>query len=469
MTWRKLIDTDMNIDSELFERYMNSAITSTVQTEFYNDADEQLKKLLELHKEMAEKQREVYALSLLLPINDISKQLAIYTLTQKNTASKEQNQFENRVILTSLNRMQTNRAYKVFSILKQNKVNNTRTRFLAKSFLKSRRNIDFEAVKYRAWMKILIKHNHIKPFNNEVFNFLFDKSTVFESTHEIFNDYIKAKSDVNHVYKLPLSVALGFKEKYKIDDEQFYEKMKGQMTKHEKLRVQNTASKSGVKIETDLSTYEPVRLLKSLRALDKMPADARNQFYKSCDKVIRNIPFRFKNVKVVIDNSQSMYGSRVKQFHPISVAEACAAIFLKISDNCEVKAIPNKMKFLTDVKNESKLYEGVLEALESKPELLVIISDGYENTPAGMTNEVIQAYKSKIDKENKTFIVHINPVFAAESKDVRKLSELIYTVGIRDMKQLYLILLLMLLKMKNTKQIQKEIEKLKRQLIEINN
>ena len=103
-----------------------------------------------------------------------------------------------------------------------------------------------------------------------------------------------------------------------------------------------------------------------------------------------------------------------------------------------------------------------MAALEKNPELLVIISDGYENKPAGLVNQIINAYLTKL--HGKTGIIHLNPVFAPESGDIRKLNDKIVSMGIRDVSQILLILLIALAKLKRTKEIQKILQKLKKKV-----
>jgi hypothetical protein len=45
---------------------------------------------------------------------------------------------------------------------------------------------------------------------------------------------------------------------------------------------------------------------------------------------------------------------------------------------------------------------------------------------------VLYGYKNKVDKKNKVTVIHFNPIFAAESKDVRSMSNLASAVGVRE-------------------------------------
>lgn len=466
MTWKELIESEKKFDPEELSSFLNSTITSTLQTEYYSKPDEQGKIIFNAHKLMMDSNREIYALSLLLPINDIHKQLIIFNLLKSGKEiPKEQKFWENRIISLTLKYMPTNRAYKLFTILQKNKVNNIRTRWLAKEFLLNRDNLIYETVKYRKWLKNLIIHNHLKPEGStkEIFSFLFDKKPEVEE--ELLKVALKAKKDKEAVFKLPYSIAIGYKNLHKIPDEEFYEKIKGQMTKAEKLRLQETAKEAGTEVEVSLASYEPIKLLKYFRlATDK--ADLK-VFEKACQRLAERIPFAFGKVAIIIDNSPSMYGSFEKKFHPISVAEAITNVMAFLSKKAKIYLTSNGKEssikpFLTKLEGSSDLATALLNALKDEPEILIIISDGYENSPAGLAHQILQAYLLKI--LGKTMILHINPVYAPESKDIKTLHDKILTMGIRDTNQLMLILLIALAHFKKTKEIQKILEELRKKI-----
>lgn len=467
MSWKNLVEQNEKIDLEKLNSFLNMAVTSTIQDEYYSDADEQSEAVFKAHKDMLENQREVYSLSVLLPINDVHKQYMVFNLLKNSKdLSGDQKRYENNIILTALKHMPTNRAYKIFTVLRRNKVNNARTRWVAQKFLESRSNLVFESVKYKKWIKDIIVHNHLKPSNDTgvAFDFLFNKIKANKKYPELITNYLNAKKDVEAVYKLPYSVAVGFKNLHKIKDDEFYEKIKAKMTHSEKLRAQNVSGKADVKIGTDLSSYSPVRLLKYLRASETAvpKAKAFNSFETGCKKIANGIPLSFKSIQIVVDRSASMYGSAKKKSHPVSVAEACAGVLMHLtSDGSHIKD-ELKKHFLENPMGSTDLSAPILAALKKEPELLVIISDGYENQPAGLANQVINAYLSKIGKAG---IIHLNPVFAPESNDVRKLNDKIITMGIRDVNQLLLILLIALTEMKKASEVMKILAKLKKKVV----
>ena len=65
-------------------------------------------------------------------------------------------------------------------------------------------------------------------------------------------------------------------------------------------------------------------------------------------------------------------------------------------------------------KVKTGLAEPILDALQWKPDLLVIISDGYENDPPDAAAQVVRVYQEKIAKQNMPEIIHMNPVFDSD-------------------------------------------------------
>jgi hypothetical protein len=68
----------------------------------------------------------------------------------------------------------------------------------------------------------------------------------------------------------------------------------------------------------------------------------------------------------------------------------------------------------------TSLAEGLVDLLVQNVDAVFVLSDGYENRPAGRFAEVVTAVRGM---GIETPIFHLNPVFAAESKGVRSLAE----------------------------------------------
>lgn len=66
----------------------------------------------------------------------------------------------------------------------------------------------------------------------------------------------------------------------------------------------------------------------------------------------------------------------------------------------------------------------------------MIVSDGWDNAPAGLAGEVLRVWRSRLDPERRTAVVHVNPVYDAAGFDVRRLAAGVPTAGIRDAEDL---------------------------------
>ncbi|NEE09788.1 hypothetical protein G3M58_25485, partial [Streptomyces sp. SID7499] len=135
-------------------------------------------------------------------------------------------------------------------------------------------------------------------------------------------------------------------------------------------------------------------------------------------------------VHTVLDDSFSSSGSGQKRRRPLAVALACHYLL-------EALAAPGAYRGLwTSGAGDALLVRPwgptplgmrVLDALEpgpggAAPDRLVIVSDGWDNAPAGLAGEVLRVWRHRLDPERRTAVVHVNPVYDAEGFDVRRLA-----------------------------------------------
>jgi hypothetical protein len=78
------------------------------------------------------------------------------------------------------------------------------------------------------------------------------------------------------------------------------------------------------------------------------------------------------------------------------------------------------------------LGERIVDALELRPDRLVVVSDGWDNDPPGLAGEVLRVWHTHLDPDRATSVVHLNPVYDAGTFDVRRLGPGVATVGLRD-------------------------------------
>jgi hypothetical protein len=86
----------------------------------------------------------------------------------------------------------------------------------------------------------------------------------------------------------------------------------------------------------------------------------------------------------------------------------------------------------------------LLIVLEAEPDAVFVISDGYENAPAGRFEEVLHLVRNqaKID----TPVYHLNPVAASESKlGVKQLSKDVSVMAVSNPESIGLTLFISML------------------------
>lgn len=91
-------------------------------------------------------------------------------------------------------------------------------------------------------------------------------------------------------------------------------------------------------------------------------------------------------------------------------------------------------------RGQTDLATPLLAALSQQPDLIAIVSDGWENDPPCGAAEILRIYRTKLDPQRRVSIVHCNPVFNSDDFTLKTLSPLIPTVGLRDAEDLPTVL-----------------------------
>lgn len=95
------------------------------------------------------------------------------------------------------------------------------------------------------------------------------------------------------------------------------------------------------------------------------------------------------------------------------------------------------MKELLDLQplGHTSLGEPLLQALEGRPEVVILVSDGRENAPRGATGAIARAVCGRLPELEPLF-VHLNPVFNPHDFMPMSLGESWSTVGVRRVEDL---------------------------------
>ncbi|MDZ7957588.1 MAG: hypothetical protein RMY34_06725 [Aulosira sp. DedQUE10] len=423
--------------------FINACLACTGQREFYDDAYGQRVSIDFLHDYILGNYRLLYARSLAAGINHFNQaQIILKLLATGKDTLREHKEEEGALIAHALNALPPQRAWGVLQQLRQQRINNRRSRAIARDYLQHRRDLSFHAVKYRPKVRAIAAHAHLK-LQGELGTFLFRnwKQKVYET--ELFEKFRQAHFSEKAIYDLPFTVAEGLAAKHKVKRDVFLTRIQQQMTVGEKLRFQGAAERTEkVEIDLDLGRLPLTKLALYILSL---PLETRQQqwaiFHQALERsarlVLKKAPLKLRKVAAVLDCSYSSSGSSEKRRRPLGVAVATHYLLQAASQ--EYRAfwtVPVEDALQVRPRGQTDLATPLLAALGSGANLVVIVSDGCENYPPKGAAEVLRVFRSKLDPWRRTSIIHCNPVFNSEDFSLRNLSASIPTVGLRDAEDL---------------------------------
>jgi len=225
---------------------------------------------------------------------------------------------------------------------------------------------------------------------------------------------------------LPRLTVMGYRNSYKVPVDLDVVFKKAKTSGRQALQMEAAAKRQGVKLDVNYKKQDVYDLWKALY-FKLQAGDLENS-----DQIIDAIGHQSErkekidigDVTVVIDASKSMQGSSKRPLHPFLTSLSILSILdniksviyvggknVKIDDNVSA-VIPN---------GGSDLWRGLVDAVLTGAKKILVISDGYENAPKGMFDHVYSHFK---DTGHDFELLHINPVFAADSKtgSVRRLA-----------------------------------------------
>jgi len=62
--------------------------------------------------------------------------------------------------------------------------------------------------------------------------------------------------------------------------------------------------------------------------------------------------------------------------------------------------------FLVDSGGQTDLAAPLLSAIEWQPDNILIVSDGYENSPAGACDQIVFAYRERLSRSHSIAFIH---------------------------------------------------------------
>ena len=454
--------------------FLDTATTSMGRATHYNTREEQQAAEIAAHNNLSKASRDLYTVLLALPgVTDRSMGLGLKTLLSSTRYGKDDEFLdaskERAVLYHLIQAMPPHRMLKLVDAFRVGdedmglkKANNARTRKLILRTLLSSPRLQLWSVKYRSKMKKALNHAWGRSLTTVIreiiaktpskrttkeINILKRNIGTFCKNNKYFGQacecvgftlgvqkrlklpmlkaFVAAKKDITKAKNtgLPMEVLEGIRSTFHPDvtHADVLELSKNTMTATQKKNVQRSAQKAGVKVDMDPKHYNPVDLYLYAFAMG-MTEEIAEALDSKAKKLAAGFPAHYGNVAIIVDASASMAGDVTQPLHPMACALAMRDMLQYVGDEATVLYVGGDSKGnLVSPMGDTALADSLVEALSENviPDAVFVISDGYENTPAGRFAEVVKEVR---DIGIDTSIYHLNPVFAAETKGCRELA-----------------------------------------------
>ena len=418
-----------------------AAVSSTGQREFHTGADDQRPALDFLHEYVHGTLPDLYGLMLALHVNDHNAARIVHTLLSRPRPSADPatRVRENGLIGRRLALMPPQRVYRLFRRLAAERVNNRRTRAVMRAWL-ARRPLALDALKYRAGLRAAARHARV-PLPAEVARFLFSGPAARRArpyTTPLLESHRRAHYAARELYGLPFTVAEGFAAGHRVPRAVFLEGIAERTTAAERLRLDRGARRLGLDAPlTDLGSAPLLRLCVYVLGL---PVAERRERRAELEAALERAALRtagplagtWPRTAAVLDDSYSSIGSPVRRNRPLALALACHHLLRALSPDGSSHWLSGRADPLTArPAGPTRLTETILDALDTGPSRVVVVSDGYDDTPP-LLSDALLLWRRRVDPERSVTMVHLAPVLDTDSLAPHRLSPAVPTIGLHD-------------------------------------
>lgn len=448
--------------------FLDAAATSMGRSTHYNTREEQQKAELSVHEALLELDRDLYALLLAMPgVTDRARQVGIKNLLAGPRGERARildAALERRLIERLIDELPPQRALKLFEALRAGsadegirKANNARTRKLILRTILSSRRLDLWSVKYRAKVRAALTHawglrkagalrailakddasrtaKERSILRGDIARFASaDLDKVYACVSFVLGNegrasvpliaaFEAAKRDLAAGEKLPLEVLEGIRSVFHkgTPKEEVLRLAAGSLTKGQRMEVQKRAAAADVDVQMDPTDYDSIRLYVYAFEMGMTPAIARALLEKA-QRAAAGFPVRYGSIGILLDASASMLGGADQKLRPMATALAVRDMLQHVARARVITCGGTTSAIdamLVRPSGDTSLAEGLMDLVADGAEAIFVLSDGYENRPAGRLAEVVSELRAM---GIETPIVHLNPVFAAEAQGVREL------------------------------------------------
>ena len=234
--------------------------------------------------------------------------------------------------------------------------------------------------------------------------------------------YRDAKLDLENGRKLPLETLEGLRSRYHRErtSEEVLQLTKAQLTTGQKIALQRKAAEAKVEIEFDPAKYDAVRLYTYAFEMG-ISEEIRAELIRKAETTASNLPVQFEHVGILLDASASMMGHLTQAYRPMAIALAMRDTLAKSAMRASIVTSDGRdapVAGLVEPSGDTSMAMGLIALLKADVDVVFVLTDGYENAPAGRFAELVDAVRRiGID----TPIHQFSPVFAAEARGIRTL------------------------------------------------
>jgi hypothetical protein len=470
--------------------FLDTATTSFGRATHYNTRDEQQTAELDAHQALMNMERDLYTAMLMLPgVTDRSVQLGMKSLlsTPRNGVegflTPEQEREALYWMIASLPPQRMLKLIDAFKLgseeLGIRKANNARTRKLILRTLLTSKRLQLWAVKYRRRMRKALTHawgqrvasimrsilardpavwtekerqivhsnldryldssqsqqnGKLSPrdYSRQCVSFVLGNRK--DMTLPLLVAFTAARDDLHAGKKLPFEVLDGIRSTYHgaVPSADLLELVKETLSTGQRKAVQKRAKAVGVEVAMDPLKYSPIELY--LYAFEMgMTEEIEAALVAKAERSASGFPAKYSKIGILVDASMSMAGSKEQPLRPMATTLALRDMLSATADSAHVLFSGGALEgALVRPRGDTGLAENLLDLISTDPvpDAVFVLSDGYENTPAGRFAEVVVALR---DAHIDIPIYHFNPVFAAESVGVRELAkDVVPTVPVQN-------------------------------------
>lgn len=448
--------------------FLDTASTAFGRATAYNEREANQAAELAVHDALLKMDRGLYALLLTLPgVTDRARQVGVKNLLGVTGESSVGADVERKVLAHLVAELPPTRVFKLFIALRAgdekagiHRANNARARKLILRVILGSPRIELWAVKYRAKMAESLTHAWGVRTTSILRAVLAKEPSVWTSKEQtivrkaidrfagksaekvracvafvlrvsgptptlpLLAAYEAAKTELSAGRRLPLEVLEGIRSTFHKDvkSADVLAITKGSLTTAQRMQVQRRAVEAGVEVRIDPTEYDAVRLYLYAFEMGMTPEIGRALLEKA-SKAALALRLGYGRIGILLDASASMAGSKEQPLRPMATALAVRDVLMHAARSVVVisgGASTGADELLVRPSGATSLAEGLVELLAANVEAVFVLSDGYENRPAGRFAEVVGAVRGM---GVETPIFHLNPVFAQEAKGVRSLAD----------------------------------------------